>query len=109
MYTEGCLKCSKKLSDPVCIRCYLKEFVIWLNDQNLSLDRRSKLMKLIKTNLMSDTLFGDSCILCKKKEVCMCQCCFFMNIKSFLETVNFSDEKLEQYRVNFNYVVPIIE
>lgn len=100
-----CAKCNYGISDPICVRCYILELAIWLNEQNIGLDKRAKLMRKIRNNLMHSHFSDQSCIICEKNTVSLCTYCFFFNVMYYLKTLKFSDEVLESFMEHFNYEI----
>lgn len=100
-----CPKCNYSVSDPICVKCYLMELAIWLNEQKITLDQRAKLMRKIRKNLLYDNFSKQTCILCEKNAVSLCMYCFFFNVMYYLKVLNFSDETIESFQEHFNYEI----
>lgn len=104
-----CPNCNRIVSDPICVKCYLREFVLWLNDQDIPLPQRNAMMKMINKNLMPPMIHGQLCILCENHDTSLCSYCFFFNIKIYLERLNIPEEVIDNYMLSFNYEIPTMD
>lgn len=81
------------------------ELGIWLNDQNVSLDKRAKLMRKIRKNLMLDNFSKQRCIICEWNTVSLCTYCFFFNVMYYVKELNFPEQSVESFIEHFNYEI----
>jgi len=103
VYLTLCPRCHYVVSDPVCVRCYLKEFVIWLNEKGITAKQRMIIMRNIKRDLLHENISGQMCIICEKDATSICGYCFFFNVAYILRKLNLEEEIIENFKQHFNY------
>ncbi|VVB77637.1 Uncharacterised protein [uncultured archaeon] len=103
MFESHCTICLERITDPVCIRCYIKQFAIWFEDTNLNPLFLEFTLEKIKDKLLVDTINDTDCIICKKENVNICFYCFGFITVEILKELNISEELIDNFSESFNY------
>jgi len=100
-----CMRCYQKISNPVCEKCYMKHFSLWLKEQDLDKKTKLEILKRLRFIKLIENYSEQECILCKKMNVSLCTYCFFLNVETNLSRLGVSDKILENFDQIFDYQI----
>jgi len=103
MIESNCSLCLETITDPVCIKCYLRQVKHWFNDLNIDAIFKKFAVEKIKQRLNFETLNETNCILCRKENVNVCFFCFAFITVEILRELNIPDSLIENFSETFNY------
>lgn len=101
---SACVSCLQPVTNPICPRCFSKQVLTWLKDQEISSAKKKAvargLNKLQKNfqNTLSDT----KCIFCGETEVTLCTYCFINRAERIIEREIESEKMTENFVEVFN-------
>ena len=98
-----CVKCLEPISNPVCVNCYMKEIISWMDDEEMDPLAKSIVSSAIERRTRTDTDNYTKCVLCKKENLTLCSYCFFLISIRTLNELNFPRDKIEKFLEIFNY------
>jgi len=99
-----CINCKRRIINPVCIQCRLRQIHAWLNDQKIILPEKKEL--LLKETATFFPKKSDNimmCIYCKKNNVSVCTYCFFSRFEKLLLKLDISASSIDSFQKIFNY------
>ena len=100
---QTCLDCSKGITNQICERCYTRQLALWMNDHGVDFEVINYITEEIKAKFPKENLNDSICILCRKKTVSICTCCYFFKIKRILDSLDLPEEMIEHFLQIFNY------
>ena len=100
---EVCEICLRRISNPVCTKCYLKHAILWLRDFGLSDSQIKKVVERIKARLPKETLNEHRCILCGKNTVSICAYCAFLRSSDMILKLDADEEYKNAFLESANF------
>ena len=67
-----CERCYEPITNPVCVTCYLREIVSWLNDQNIEPMKKTIIYTMLKEYFSGENPNLSTCVLCNTKKLSVC-------------------------------------
>jgi hypothetical protein len=100
---DVCVRCLEPISNPVCVHCYMKEIVAWMEDKEIESLAKSIIFTTIERRIEAEAENSTKCVLCKKEKITLCSYCFFLIVARTLNELNFPQDKVEDFLFSFNY------
>ena len=91
---ETCEICLHRISNPVCVSCYLKHVNEWLRDFGLDANQRTKVIEKVRKRLPRETLNEHRCVICGNDEVSVCMYCAFLRTSEIILKMHLEREKI---------------
>lgn len=98
--SNSCAICSYTITDPVCLRCYIKQTEVVLNDLKLRSMAREIILKKVRDRFPIETLNDTECVLCREENVTLCGHCFSVILTGILRKINFPKDLMENFEFN---------
>lgn len=102
---EICSICNRITTNPVCVRCSTKHFIVWLNDYDIDIEKRLTLTRKIRNYFFFESLMSYECLLCKSETMYVCSYCFFYEIVIIMKKLNFPEDMLKDFCIKFNHAI----
>lgn len=99
-----CVDCQRRIINPVCTDCRLKQINAWLDDQKtIPSEKKLILLKNLETLIPKKTENNISCIYCKKNNVSICTYCYFSHFEKLLNKFDIPAPNIDSFQQIFNY------
>jgi len=102
-YPVYCVRCSQRISNPICEKCYFKHLEMWLKEHNIQSHIKIKILQNIKGINTKENLNETKCVICEKNTLSFCTYCYFFNIECILSKSGVEREIIKDFRHSFNY------
>jgi len=99
---KNCFVCKKRIINPMCMNCRMKQLESWLSDQRLIAQIQTEIIDQAKNIFPKENGTLHSCMLCKKN-VMICMPCFFSPLNDELQKMDIPPETKESFPKTFNY------
>lgn len=102
--TSLCTSCVQPITNPLCPFCFVREVLVWLDEEFISKKTLLKIKKEFQKILLEveDTPSDISCVVCGAPKVNYCTYCFTNKAERVLERNIGEGELLENFRDLFN-------
>lgn len=98
-----CIKCERRIINPVCIDCRQRQIRVWLDDQNIIPEKKELLLKDAESLFPKKSDNSILCIYCKKNNVSTCTYCFFSHFEELLHKFDIPAVSIDSFQKVFNY------
>lgn len=97
-----CLECGEEIFNPLCPKCLSREIDAWLEFQHGKIKKtvKNEIKKILKVNKEHDYT---KCIICRRKDVFLCPCCFTERIYNKLKKARVNPKILNNFLTLFNF------
>ncbi len=98
-----CQTSSEGISNPICAYCYFNEIRVWIQDADLPLFQKRKVLIKINEILKRESTNPDTCIICGNEGLALCSYCFFFKATRILKSAGVKRGDLKKFLELFSY------